>query len=64
VLPCLEFSKELDEFVLRFVFKLLLLLHCGIAVVHCFLFHTPLDPNQLSIRSFHRPPLLETRSKD
>ena len=32
-------------------------------MVHRFLFHTPLDPNQVSIRTFFRSALLETRSR-
>jgi hypothetical protein len=32
-------------------------------VVHHHLFHTSLDLNKLSIRGFHRPPLLETWSQ-
>jgi hypothetical protein len=42
---------------------LMLLLHRAVSVVHRFLINAPLDPSQLPIRSFHRPTLLETWSR-
>ena len=41
---------------------LVLLLHRAVNMVHC-LINSPLDPNRRSIRSAHRPTLLETRSR-
>jgi hypothetical protein len=61
LVPSLEYSWDFEELVIH-LFLLLLLLHGATDVVHRFLY-TPLDPNQLSVRSFYRISLLETRSQ-
>ena len=63
LVPRLELSRELEVLVLRFLLLLLLLLLLRHRfLLHRHLLHTPLNPNQLSVRSLFPPPLLETRS--
>jgi hypothetical protein len=64
LVPRLELSRELEVLVLRFLLLLLLLLLLlrHRSLVHRHLFHTPLNPNQLSVHSLFRPPLLGTWS--
>jgi hypothetical protein len=59
----LEFSWNLDCSLGLLLFPLslllLLLLHRAVNLMHRFHFHTTLDPNWLSFRSFDRQPLLK-----
>ena len=57
--PVLRSFGIFEAFLLHFILLLLLRLHCALSAVRHFL-HTPLYPDQLSVRSFFRPPLLET----
>jgi hypothetical protein len=63
LVPRLELSRELEVLVLRFLLLLLLLLLLlHRFLLHRHLLHTPLNPNQLYVRSLPPPPLLGTWS--
>ena len=58
LVPHLKVFEDLVPFLVHFLL-LRLLLHAAISAVLLFLY-APLYPDQLPVRSFYRPPLLET----